>query len=570
MNSWLHIWLVCALAISGQLSFAQDGSSPDSRDNEVVFARMFIDAEKDLMLGNFEKAASLYVRCLELKPKNDAVYFGLGKLYLEQENYAMAEKYFEQAANLDEENKWYWLSLAQAHIAQQKFDAASSVYKKMSSRYPDDTQLAMDYANTLLYAGKERAALKVFDQIESRTGPNHETAQRKYQYFIKAEKYDKASNELERLIKVYPEDNQLYGMLAELYKATGQTKKALDVYERAHKLDPSNPYVQLSLAEFYDREGQKEKAFQYLRMAYQNPNLDVDTKVGVLIKMFGEAERFPKVRQQGAELGKVLTETHPSEAKSYSVYGDYLNLDGQFAAARTQYYKALELDPSRYAIWNQILFIDIELDDQAALLTDSEKALELFPAQPAVYLFNGIAHNHAENYEKAVKSLKMGALMVVGNKALAAQMLASLGDAYHQLGAHTSSDSAYDASLQYQPENVYVLNNYAYFLAERGVELDKAKEMSAKTLEKQPNDATYLDTYGWVLFKMEDYQDAKQFLEKAIENGGNKSAEVIAHYGDCLFMLGDQEGAMAQWKKAQMMDGENEALNDKVARGTIK
>src|SRR5690606_23175509 len=113
-----------------------------------------IDAEKELMIGNFEKAASLYSRCLEINPKSDAVHFGLGKLFLEQENYPMAEQCFDNAAKYDDSNKWYWLSLAQTLIAQAKYKDAAEVYKKMNSRYPDDAQLEIDYANTLLYAGK--------------------------------------------------------------------------------------------------------------------------------------------------------------------------------------------------------------------------------------------------------------------------------------------------------------------------------------------------------------------------------------------------------------------------------
>ncbi|MEX2595974.1 MAG: tetratricopeptide repeat protein, partial [Salibacteraceae bacterium] len=423
-----------------------------SQEDSISLTRKFINAEKERQLGNLEASVDLFNQCLSIAPDHDASYFGLGKIYLEQKMLDEAEKNFQKAANVDEKNKWYWLSLAQVMLEREKYKDASKIYATLSKRYPKNAQLQLDYANTLLYAGKERKAMKAFDEFEATAGVTEEVTRRKYQYFIKKEKYDEAAEEVEKLLDAFPGDNQLYGMLAELYKARGEYKKAINVYKKALELDPHNPYIQLSLSEFYDKVGEKEKSYKFLKEAYENSNLDIDTKVGVLIKMFGEAERYPKVRQEALELCKAVVETHPEQAKSYSVYGDYLSLDNQRDKARGQYRKAVKIDPSRYAIWNQILLIDSELGMNDSLIADSKAAMEYFPAQPMVYLFNGIANNQAENYEAAAKSLKQGAQMVLGNNQLSAQMLASLGDAYHELGRHESSDSAYDASLSYDPE----------------------------------------------------------------------------------------------------------------------
>lgn len=552
---------------SGQLMAQKKGELTE--DEQVRLTTLFINAEKEHVLGNVEEATRLFQECLTLDPDNDAAYFNIGKIFLELDMMPDAATYFEKAVNLDESNKWYWLSWAQALIAQEKFEDAAKIYSKMTKRYPNDVQLEMDYASTLLQAGDAKKALKEFDKIELKTGPTHDIARRKYQYYINAGKYDDAANEIEKLLDIYPGDNQLYGMLAELYKAQGKIDKAIMVYEKAHKAEPTNPYIQLSLAEFYDRAGRRDTSYAFLKKAYNNPNLDIDTKVSVLLKMFKEAEQYPKVRQQAIELGELVINTHPGEAKSYSVYGDYLNLNGQQAEAIVQYRKAVSIDPSRFAIWNQILFLDSELSDYQGLIDDSEKAIEYFPAQPAIYLFNGIAHNQLKQHKQAVISLKRGAELVIGNNFLSAQMLASLGEAYHELGIESSSDSAYEASLSYDPNNAYVLNNYSYFLSLREERLEIAKEMSSKSLEIEPSNASYLDTYGWILFKLKDYAQAADKLKNALENGGKNSAEVHEHYGDALFKIGEKDKALEHWKQAKELGGENPALIDKINSKTL-
>ena len=194
--------------------------------------------------------------------------------------------------------------------------------------------------------------------------------------------------------------------------------------------------------------------------------------------------------------------------------------------------------------------LDSELNDPKAMLKDSKKAMSLFPAQPAVYLFNGIANNQLKDYDAAAKNLKTGASLVVGNDFLSAQILAGLGDAYHELGMHQSSDSSYKASLNYDATNLYVLNNYSYFLSLRKTDLEKAEEMSLKTVEAQPNNASYLDTYGWILFQLKKYSDAESYLKQSLKNGGDKSGEVLEHCGDVMFETGRPDEALGYWNRA--------------------
>ncbi|MEZ4720872.1 MAG: tetratricopeptide repeat protein [Flavobacteriales bacterium] len=536
-----------------------------SNEQQVAFTNTYINADKARLLGNPEEAYKLYQRCLELDPSADAVYYSLGKLQKDKNNLNGAKVQFEKALKLDPENKWYYQELAIVQADLQDFKSASKTYEKLLKKYPGNPEFILNYANFLLLAGDDKGAMKTYDEFEAIAGVDPEVSLRKYRYFASAGKYDLAAAELQKLIDAMPGDAQLYGYLADLYQAQGKTQKALEVYEQALGADPNNAYIQLSLAEYYERTGKNDTGFEYLQMAYANSGLDIDTKVGVLLRMHRQAERDPETRRRALILCNKLISAHPSEAKGFSIKGDFLFLDRQLDSARASYYQSIDRDPSKFAVWNQVMIIDSELEDPQAMLDDSKRALEMFPTQPGLYLFHGISNNQLEHYKEAAASLKTGLTFVVGNPLLSAQMLASLGDAYHELGHNKSSDSAYNASLSYDPESLYVLNNYSYFLSLRGEQLERAKEMSGKTIAKEPKSASYQDTYGWILFQLGQYEDAEKHLKTALENGGHRSGEVLEHYGDTLFKLGRVNEAVEHWVKAKALGDASEKIDSKIS-----
>ena len=195
----------------------------------------------------------------------------------------------------------------------------------------------------------------------------------------------------------------------------------------------------------------------------------------------------------------------------------------------------------------------------------TEEALELYPNQPLVYFFNGMAKNQLKDYNGAIEILTIGEQLVVDNPLMKAQMNATLGDAYNNLKEYALSDSSFEKSLRFDPENSYVLNNYSYYLSVRDENLEKAKDMSAKSIELEPTNSAFLDTYAWILYRLKDYKEAKVWIEKSIENGGNESSVILEHYGDILFKLGEVDKAVIFWGKAEALGSDSELIGKKIA-----
>ncbi len=431
--------------------------------------------------------------------------------------------------------------------------------------FPEKIDLYYDLANAYLYANKANDAVKTYNKIEARIGVTEDASMQKLKIYKSTGNFDKALEEAQKLIKAFPKEGKFYGILGELYQAKGMDDKALTAYNELLTIDPTNAYVHLSLADFYRNQKQNEKAFEEIKIAFRSKELDIDTKVKILLSYYSITETYPEVKPDADELCKLIVEVHPGEAKAFSIYGDFLYRDKKLEEARTQYRKAIALDKEKYALWNQLLLIESELSDYAAMAKESKETIELFPNQALPYFFNGVANFQLKKHKEAVDILTEGKEFVYDNPLLLAQFYSTIGDAQNNLKNYKASDEAYEKALESDPDNIYVLNNYAYYLSLRKVNLERAEAMSKKSNELQPNNASYEDTYGWILFQMKKYEDAKKWIGRALENGGAGNGTLLEHYGDVLYMLNDVEGALKHWTDAKKRGGASELIDKKIA-----
>jgi len=525
----------------------------------------FFNANKDKLAGNFESAAAGFLRCIKLSPNESAAYYELARIYDQQNRLEEALPVAAKARALDSKNIWYQALYAQVNARLGKFDEAIKTYHLIIKQNPDAYDYYFQLASSYIFKGEYDSAIKVFDDIERRVGVNEEISLQKQMLYMEMGKTKEAIAEIKKLVEFNPGEIQYLGVLAELYDKVGEKDKAAAIYKQLLEMDADNGLIHLSLAEFYRNSGEPEKSFQELKKAFGSKDLDIDGKINVLLNYYSETELNKQLIDQAYELCDALEKAHPEDAKSYSIYGDYLYRDERYEEARDKFKTALKYDKSRFVIWNQILILDSQLNDFEAMAANSADAMELFPTMPSFYLFNGIANVQLKKYESAVEILNMGVDLVVGNFLQLAQFYASLGDAYHYLGKHKESDEAYDNSLGIQDNNSYVLNNYAYYLSLRNQNLDKAEKMAKKANELQPDEASFQDTYAWVLYQLGKYDLALNWLEKALNNGGVNDGTVLEHYGDVLYKLNRPKDALEYWIKAKEKGGASNLIDKKIA-----
>lgn len=553
----------CITTVNGQSSKKKKKNKKTEQtytDNSAVF----IDANNQKMLGNYVEAAKLYEKCLEMNPNDDASLFELSKINLMENNSEEALVQIRRATEIDPYNSYYLVLYANVLQAFEEYGEAAKVYQQLIELSP----LNLDYYNQLavsyLYEGKAMDAVKVYDDLEQKIGITEEFSMKKQSIYLQEKKVDKAVMEVEKLIDQYPTETKYYAILAELCLSNGMNEKAEEAYAKIAEIDPDNPYIHISLADFYRKNGNEEKAFEELKIGFANPNLDIDSKIQILINYYTVTEIYEDLKDQALELSEILILTHPDDPKAYSMYGDFLYQDKRLEESRDAFRTVISLDSSKYLVWEQLLFVESELNDIDAMLEESLQTIELFPEQPLPYLFAGGAYSQKKEWEKCVTILNKGLYYVVNNIPMEAQFYAYLGDAYNQLGDDPKSDEAYDNVLKLNPDNDYVLNNYAYYLSLRNENLEKAAEMAKRATELKPNSPANQDTYGWVLYQMGNYTEAEIWIGKSVANEEEASGVLLEHYGDVMWQLGDTEKAYVYWLKAKEKGEGSDFLDQKI------
>lgn len=568
MNRILHILILFLLTLSVTSADAQRRRKKKEKkpgyEDERKITELFFDASKQKMLGNYEEAAALYHDCIKIDPKNAAAYYELASLLTANQKLEESLPFALRALELDPNNQWYALFAAEIQLGLNDFLSASKIYERLAKENPDQVDFQYELATTYLYLNKLEDAIKAYNKIEEVIGVNEEISVQKEKIYLQMDRLEDAVNELENLIQSFPGEQRYLGMLAEVYTANDLLDEAFGVYQRMIENDPNDPILHLNLAEFYKKKGEYDASFKELLIAFASTPLNIDSKIQVMMSYYSISDGNQELTTQAYELLDLLTQAHPTDAKAFAMKADFLLRDGKLKESRDAFYETVKLDSSRFMVWNQLINNSYELRDYSAMANDSKTALELFPNQGMLYLLNGIANNSLENYTEAAEILEEGEIYTRTDTYMNVQLLSVLADAYNNLKQFEESDEAFEKAITKDPNNALILNNYSYFLSLRAENLERAEELSKKSNLLQPRQASYQDTYAWILFQQQKYDKAKEWIEKALENGGSQSGVIVEHYGDILSKLGKADEALDQWKSALELGDHSEDLEEKI------
>jgi len=560
LSTRIFIFFISCLVIC-QNGFAQK-SKPLSEQQQIEFDKSFINANKEKLINNGDEAVKLFKTCLTLQPDNAAVNFMLSQLYTDKQLYEDAELYAKRAVSFDDNNTWYKKQLADVYRLRKKYKEAAPVYLKIAEA-DKDPSLEIEAAYMFVLAQDLKKAVKTLDNLEKHIGINEEIINQKEQIYLSQNKLKKAIKEIEKLINAFPNDPKFVGKLADVYMANNKVEKALELYGKVLKMDSTNGLAHFALADYYRSTNNSEKYYSSVKEGVRSKNVDVKSKLSAIVS-FLSAKDFENHHDRSFELANIFIGANAGEPTAYMVLGDLYNQNRDFESARNEYLKSIAIEPASFMVWQQIVFCSSELRNNNYLKKDCETALSFFPNEAAFYVYHSIACIQLKQYDSAYNSAKKGIEIVTEPKELLEQLYSTLGDAAHYLKRYDACDSAFEAVLKIDANNAYALNNYAYFLSLRKVNLDKADEMSKHSLDIEPANSSYMDTYGWILYQKKDYINAKDYIEKSLKLTPN-SAEVLEHLGDINYKLDHKDEAIKNWKRAKELGSSGEFLDKKIA-----
>lgn len=511
---------------------------------------------------NYEVAIWNFEQALRFFKDDDASMFELSALYQQGNRNVEALSMIKQAANLQPDNKWYQIRLAKMSLQNSDYKTFIEIYDKLLEKDPENLEYLEDYIGALLTFGEYDKVIEKLDIIEKMLGKNEQIFLQKIQIYSDQGKKDKLIAELENLVEFMPDNTRYRAMLAEAYRKAKRDKDAYLQYMKIKELDPEDKYINVSLMDYYLNVSNKDKAFEEFLAAINNPNLEYDTKVQ-LCKLF--MSKYHTISgYEIATIGTTFINAYPEKSAGYNLVGTLYYMQKDYLKAKEFYVNAVKYGDTEYATLAQLAMCYGILEDYKGTIEYTNRAIALYPDQPYLYQLNAVGHLMLNDYENALMTLEKGRRFVA-DQSLMLTFDTNIADCYYKLKNKEKLYETYNKILAYDPDNVYVLNNYAYYLSLDNKDLERALEMSAKTIKAEPKNATYLDTYAWILYKLGRYEEAKKYMEKVFKYDKKPQGVNYEHLGDILFKLGDTKNAVKNWKKAKKAGGEvSEFLEQKI------
>ena len=575
MVTFLRLFLFISV-FAGFLScktLQRNSVKPDKQATELEqteSSALLIEGTRHKIKGNVNRAVGHYIEAARKDPSNSAAYYELAKVYAMDNQYKEALKYAVIAQELDPENIYFNILLADIYAINDQYDKAIEIEKELLKKHPQHSPLYFSHIETLFHVGRYEEAIEILNEMERNTGFSEEIAIERQNLYLHLDRIDLAINEVEQLVKIYPNSVQYMDYLANLYLSAEMKDEAFALYEEMLRRDPENPYPLLLLADYYQMRGEKKEAFDYVLRAFENPYLEMESKERIMFSFFSLSAKDSIYMKQSYVLCELFVEQHPDKAEPYLIYGDFVFRDEQYEEARELYLKAANIAPGKLELWQQVLYIDNQLHDYESMFNNSSKALEYFFEYPLLFYYRAISAYNLEDYSTVVNAMQQAiALMPQEDIELLSDFYTLKADAYNSLKNFEKADKSYEQAINKNPENAFALNNYSYNLSIRKKNLEKAENMSKLSNKLMPDMPSFQDTYGWIMYQMGNYKEARKWIEKAMDNMTEERPVIIEHYGDVLYKLGEKDKALYFWKKADEAGDGSEFLQMKITDETL-
>lgn len=545
-----------------------------SEDDRVKAEYIFLEAEKQRNMGRDDAFHHLLQYAHSLDPENSAIAYYLGYSRLMKSNLSVSDSLFSSSLRMmrkhvdaHPEDKYEAMLYANGNMIANQVQEGLRVLKIQAERNPHNVEVQLSIADAYARLEDYRNAIAAYDSVQQWQGQSVQLSARKVRAYQALNDTVGAIGEMRLLLATAPRNVDYNLAMGNMMLMFGERDSALTYYDKAQQYEPENGATYLAKAQFYNAIGDSVNYDQQTYQALVSKDLDVASKVEVLADYARHLLVAKDSSARTENLFKVLIEQHPNEPQIRMLFSDYLAAKDDMKGAAEQMDYAVNLDPTDAQAWNRLLVLNIISENYEAAIAAGDRAIELNPNNIELYGYIAPAYYNIKQYDKAIEVYKKALAAVDSTDTEHCSMfLGGMGDAKFSMGDTIGAFALYDQAIEIDPNNVSILNNYAYFLTLCNRDLDKAERMSAKTVQAEPQNATFLDTYAWVFYKRKEYTMAQLYIEMAIKNERRPSSDIYDHYGDILLAVGNKQEALKQWKKALELDAGNKELLEKVEK----
>ncbi|WP_302457677.1 tetratricopeptide repeat protein [Bacteroides fluxus] len=569
----MAVWLLSACGTTrrqmrGQLPVTVPSASL-TPEQQRKYDYFYLEAVRLKVQKDYDAAFNMLQHCLSIHPNASSALYEMAQYYMFLKKIPQGQAALEKAVKNDPDNFWYSQGLANLYMQQNEKEKATALLEGMVTRF--SSKLDPLYNLLEIYNRQEAydKVIGILNKLEERMGKSEQLSMEKFRIYLQKKDDKSAFREIESLVAEYPMDTRYQIVLGDVYMQNGKKEEAYRLYQKVLKEEPENALAMYSMASYYEATGQKELYERQLDTLLLNKKVAPDTKLNVMRQFIVQNEQDGKDSTRVITLFNRIMEQDPDDAQLPMLYAQYLLSKGMNKESLPVLRQVLNIDPTNTAARMMLLGEAVRKEDYEDIIRLCEAGVEANPEMLEFYFYLAIAYNQAERTDDALAVCQKALEHVNGDskKEVVSDFYAIIGDAYHTKRMNKEAYAAYDSALVYNPSNIGALNNYAYCLSVERRDLDKAEEMSYKTVKAEPNNSTYLDTYAWILFEKGNYAEARLYIDDAMKSEeGAKSDVVVEHCGDIYYMTGDVDGALKYWKQALEMGSKSKTLKQKIAK----
>ena len=572
----VSLFVLCAILISCGTSRQGGKKQRKGTKAQVVltpeqqrkYDYFFLEASRLKMKDDYSAAFDLLQHCLTINPNASSALYEISQYYMYLKQVPQGQAALEKAVENDPDNYWYSQGLANLYQQQDEKEKAMKLLEDMSIRFTD--KLDPLYALLDIYNRQEQydKVIATLNRIEGKMGKSEQLSMEKFRIYLQMKDNKNAFHEIESLVAEYPMDTRYQVVLGDVYMQNGKKDEAYGIYRKVLDAEPDNAMAMYSLASYYEATGQKELYQRQLDTLLLNKKVPSETKMNVMRQFVVQNEQDGRDSTRVISLFDRILEQEPDDAGIPMLYAQYLLSKGMNKEAFPVLRQVLTIDPTNTAARMMLLGEAVRKEDYNDVIDLCEAGVETNPEMLEFYFYLAIAYNQAERTDDVISICQKALTQITADskKEVVSDFYSILGDAYHTKDLNTEAYAAYDSALVYNSSNIGALNNYAYYLSVERRNLDKAEEMSYKTVKAEPDNATYLDTYAWILFEKGNYAEARLYIDDAMKSDGGKSDVIVEHCGDIYYMTGDVDKALEYWNQALKIGSKSRTLQEKIRK----
>ena len=558
---------LCKVVLTIVLLGGSLGLHAEDYDSLQSYNYFFLEGVRQQEMGNLTAAFDLLRHARDLNPNAPEVYYLLAPYYVDLKDDTRSRAYYERAATLDPENSSYE-KLGQLYVSQKDYPNAINAYEKLYAL----NKARVDVLQILyqLYGSQNefQQMINVLNRIEVLEGSSEQISLSKMQIYEQMGEKRKEYDELKSLVDSHPLDLNYKVMFGNWLLQNGKKKEAVKLYRNVLKEEPTNALAKLSLLDYYRTIGDQATVDVITQELLQSPKTEKETKIALLRQVISSNQQANV--SDSAEVMKLFSQAlsvPQTDADILMMKAAYMSLKKMPKAEINRVYEqAIDVEPDNSRARIALIQNIWDTGDYDKVIAICRPAQEYNPEEMVFYYFQGMAQYQKHENDAALQTFRKGVSQIKAdsNPDVVSDFYALMGEILHEKGRLAESFQAYDSCLQWKPDNIAAMNNYAYYLSEANKDLPKAEQLSYKTIKAEPNNSTFLDTYAWILFQQKRYEEAKIYIDQAIRSDSTLTGVVKEHAGDIYAMTGDIDKALEFWQQSLKGGNQSAVLKKKI------